>query len=361
MKIKLMLAALGVSLLMPFLTFAESGTLVISQVQVSGDGGANDEFIEIYNPTDVDINLSDWSLQYKTASGVFPLTTKKNFGDLTVPAKKYFLVGNTGYNGSVTADLTHSVFAMSGSSTGATVFLVHSTTLLTSGTDSSIADKLGYGDSPTNSPETSNAPLPASEQSLMRTASDTDNNLVDFALGNTNPRNKVFDTGGGTPPPPPPTPQPNPPPPPPSPQPNPPPPPPPPTPQPNPPPPPPPPPATNVNVVINEIFPHPASNQQEYIELKNIGTAMANLKDWSIVIGDKKFVFGDVQLAPSAILVLTKSQTKLVLSNHPMQTIELKNAAGSLVQSLMFSQPMKRQSYTRTGSIYVWTNPTPGT
>ncbi len=236
MKAKLMFSALVLSLMLPLLTFAESGTLVISQIQISGDGGASDEFVEIYNPTAASINLADWSLQYKTASGTFPLTTKKNLGDITIPANRYVLIANSAYNGSVTPDLVHSVFAMSGSSTGATVFLVHGTALVTSATDTTIADKVGYGDSATNAPEGNNAPLPGSEQALIRVGSDTDNNLANFQIVASNPRNSAFVPNGTTPPPPPPAPQPSPTPPPaPTPQPA---PPPPPAPTPNPPPPP---------------------------------------------------------------------------------------------------------------------------
>ena len=34
--------------------------LVISQIQIEGDGGANDEFVEIYNPTDSCVSLDGW-------------------------------------------------------------------------------------------------------------------------------------------------------------------------------------------------------------------------------------------------------------------------------------------------------------
>ncbi len=38
--------------------------VLISEMQVSGSAGAGDEFIELYNPTDGEENISNWSIQY---------------------------------------------------------------------------------------------------------------------------------------------------------------------------------------------------------------------------------------------------------------------------------------------------------
>ena len=50
--------------------------LVISEVQVGG-GTTDDEFIEIYNPTQSIVDISDWSIQYKGATG--SAFSRKNF------------------------------------------------------------------------------------------------------------------------------------------------------------------------------------------------------------------------------------------------------------------------------------------
>jgi len=67
--------------------------LVISEVQIKGSSVkgdlANDEFIEIYNPTDHDIDLSNWSIQYRGSKSTS--FYKKNFvNDNSIPAKGYF-------------------------------------------------------------------------------------------------------------------------------------------------------------------------------------------------------------------------------------------------------------------------------
>ncbi|MBS1151204.1 MAG: Metal dependent amidohydrolase [Myxococcaceae bacterium] len=86
--------------------------LVISEVAVRGapsDGGTaaanSDEFIELYNPTAVAVDVSGWKLQYKSATGptfsdkaVLPVGT-------SIPSRGYFLVASRSYNGTVVPDL----------------------------------------------------------------------------------------------------------------------------------------------------------------------------------------------------------------------------------------------------------------
>ena len=48
----------------------DNSTVVISQVQISGvgSGNANQEFIELYNPTNTAIDLSKWNLTRESSS-----------------------------------------------------------------------------------------------------------------------------------------------------------------------------------------------------------------------------------------------------------------------------------------------------
>lgn len=128
--------------------------VVISEIQVSG-ADAGDEFIELYNPTDAVVSLSGWSLQYvggavETVSS--STVSKKNFlATSTIAAKSFYLIGRglndigeDGYRGDVTADMTQRTFSLSGVSTGARVFLVSTTTPVESDNDLSILDVLDY-------------------------------------------------------------------------------------------------------------------------------------------------------------------------------------------------------------------------
>ena len=167
--------------------------LVISQIQIEGDGGANDEFVEIYNPTDSCVSLDGWSLQYKSSSGSYPLTSKKNLPNVLVPSHGYFLVSNASYGGSIAADATY-YFSLSGSATGATIFLSSSTTAVSSIGDVSLVDRFGYGSAAGNAPAgvapavPTDAEKPAADWAYVRTGYVGDNSQ-DFSAQASLPHN----------------------------------------------------------------------------------------------------------------------------------------------------------------------------
>jgi len=194
---------------------AKADGLVISEVQIKGSSVkgdlANDEFIEIYNPTDSDIDLSDWSIQYRGSGSVN--FYKKNFvNGNSIPAKGYFLITNDGYNGHMTADMSHDSFQIS--ATGGNIFLINNQIDLINTNGNSIIDKIAYGSGDNLFPETLEFDLvPEANQSLERkntndsTAEslavngnehwqgnnwDSNNNNNDFVLqSNPNPQNSL--------------------------------------------------------------------------------------------------------------------------------------------------------------------------
>ncbi|WP_395840472.1 lamin tail domain-containing protein [Archangium violaceum] len=115
-----------------------------------------DEFVEIYNPTNLAISLNGWKLQYK------PSSTTASFSNLvtlpstaSIPAKGYFLFayknGSVGYSGSVSPDATYSGALTSHN--GGTLQIVNSL--------GSTIDRLAWGSATTTGlvPEGSPAPL----------------------------------------------------------------------------------------------------------------------------------------------------------------------------------------------------------
>ena len=172
---------------------------VIAELYLSG-GSANapytHKFVELHNPTDEDIDLTGWSLQYRAATGgstgSFAVTQLSG----TIPAGGDFLVrGNSnGTNGEAltVADLETS-FTPGG--TGGVIALVDGTTALTSAVTGDVTtdpdwvtaggvDLVGYGNATTF--ETTVAPAPSANnvpRAIVRDgAADTDVNGTDLTV-----------------------------------------------------------------------------------------------------------------------------------------------------------------------------------
>ncbi len=129
--------------------------VVISEVQVGGVD-AGDEFIELYNSGDHDVNLSGWSLQYLSGSAEAvssSTTSKETFGvEDSIKSKEFFLIargkndgGDDGYVGTTTPDYFYRSFSLSGGSNGGVVLLVSTTADVSSLNDGSIESSLFYG------------------------------------------------------------------------------------------------------------------------------------------------------------------------------------------------------------------------
>jgi len=126
---------------------ANANHIVISEIQIEGDA-ADDEFIELYNPTDNIISLNGYSIQYLSGSASSTINIqKKNFPDEAyIAPKSFFLLVNNDASSSLVAkaDMTYS-FSLSGAQKGATVFLVSTTTPLLNVNDLNIVDGISYG------------------------------------------------------------------------------------------------------------------------------------------------------------------------------------------------------------------------
>ena len=177
-----------------FMTSGIANHVVISDVQVEG-ATANDEFVELYNPTNIPISLSGWYLTKKTSGG----NEQNLLADIpigkSIPARGFFLITpQTGYTGPVTADTTYSQTSY--------FIATDNTVILYSDNKITVVDKVGFGDAvdnetlsyPTNPPDNKslqrkiNATL--NESGSYGPAWDTDNNSVDFFIRtNPNPQN----------------------------------------------------------------------------------------------------------------------------------------------------------------------------
>jgi imidazolonepropionase-like amidohydrolase len=90
--------------------------LVISEVSPAGlnptDGGpsgAGDEFVELYNPTAMNVDVSGWKLQYKSATGAtWQDKATLPVGTVIAP-RSYFLIASKSYTGPTAPDLRSAV------------------------------------------------------------------------------------------------------------------------------------------------------------------------------------------------------------------------------------------------------------
>ncbi|MEO9247468.1 ExeM/NucH family extracellular endonuclease [Citricoccus nitrophenolicus] len=208
------MALLSASLVVPAqaATAAPADDNVIINEAYTNGGSANaaftHKFVELHNPTDADISLDGWSIQYRPATGeAAPSGVIELSG--TITAGGYYLVqgSSNGDNGEAlpAVDATGGV---SFSGTNGTLVLANQTEKVslpvgsvTAETEvAGVVDLLGYGTS--NTYETATATGPAANndpKSMTRTNSvDTDDNSADFtASESVTPTNAAGETAGG--------------------------------------------------------------------------------------------------------------------------------------------------------------------
>ncbi|MDP2741381.1 MAG: lamin tail domain-containing protein [bacterium] len=158
--------------------------ILISEIQISGLTDEKEEFVELFNPNNEEIILTDWYLQRKTETGSNYSTFVSNnlFSGKRIGAMGYFLIAREGSSFESFADIiTENSLGDSGSSS----------TLVFKNPNREISDKLGFG--APQEYEASPAQKPEKGKSLGRkwvlnTEQDTDNNLADFEIQNLTPR-----------------------------------------------------------------------------------------------------------------------------------------------------------------------------
>lgn len=169
--------------------FAAVNHVVISEIQVGG-GVSNDEFVELYNPTENPISLTNWRLQRKSETGS---TTQNLVASMsgTISPHAFFLVGHPSYDGVVEPDEVYSA--------SSSAITINSLVTLYSDAGTTVVDKVGLGTALngegtpiTNPLDNGSVERKASSisdlTSMLTTeatagnAEDTDNNSSDFVV-----------------------------------------------------------------------------------------------------------------------------------------------------------------------------------
>jgi uncharacterized protein (TIGR03437 family) len=152
--------------------------VVISEFRTRGPSGASDEFVELYNKGDTDVDISGWKI--KASSNAGTISNRLTIGAGTIiPGRKYFLMANlSGYSGAVPPDQTF------------TSGLVNDGGLAVTLANDAIVDQVGLSSGSAFREGMHLAPLPNdANQSYERkpggalgSTQDTADNFVDFQL-----------------------------------------------------------------------------------------------------------------------------------------------------------------------------------
>jgi hypothetical protein len=114
------------------------------------------------------------------------------------------------------------------------------------------------------------------------------------------------------------------------------------------------------SIIINEIFPNPegSDSDDEFIELKNIGSSSVFLKDWKISDStSKKFIINQ-EIRPNSFLVLKRKQTGIALNNTGGDLVRLYDADNNVVEEVLYvSTAPEGASFSRsTENMFEWTS-----
>jgi len=191
------LAALLAGLSAP--VFAAPGGVVISQVYGGGgNSGATykNDYIELLNTGDTAVTLTNWSVQYASATGTTWQVTKLP-ASVTLAAGQYYLVHEALGSGGTDALTPDATGTIPMSATAGKVALVNSITALAGGKPvDNVVDLVGFGTTAGYYEGSGATPAPSNTLAVIRKNNgclDSNDNSSDFVTGAVAPRNMASD------------------------------------------------------------------------------------------------------------------------------------------------------------------------
>lgn len=289
--------------------------VLITEISPGSKDSATDEFVEIYNPSSVTIDLSADKIQYKSASGK-TWTTKAKIVDGTELAPGQYMVLSSKDN--YTAHLQSGMAQAAGN-----IRLVDAA--------DAVLDQVGWGtaDAALVAPA---EPVPVG-QTISRKLIDSayaqsQNNFDDFLAGEPTPGSptKVAAQSELAP-------------------------------------------AASdfsLDIIINELLPDPASpltdSQDEFIELFNDGSGAQDLTGYSLMdASGHSFKLDGRTIGAAGYLVIRSAESKISLNNDG-DTVKLVAPNGETIDITEdYGKAKSNLSWGRTGDGWSWTSaPTPG-
>ncbi len=294
-----------------------SSSIVISEISMGTSNSASDEFIELYNNAQTDINVSNWTIYYKSSSG--KTWTKKTSlaQNVTIHSHDYLLVATT-------LPSADTVLSSGLAQTGGTIQLRDANNIT--------IDMVGWGTADTSEIQPA---VPAQVDEViyrqfdeqLQTMIDTDNNFADFDISN-NTTPKL-------------------------------------------------PPAIEVPspdiiatypiIILNELLPDPVSplsdSSDEFIELYNPNNTDVNLSGWILKdAGGTSYILKDKIVPALGYLTVLSSESSLSLNNSG-DVVYLYSPDNNLVdESADYGNAKPGITWAVIGDTWSWSSsPTPGT
>ncbi|HCU70563.1 MAG TPA: hypothetical protein DIC35_02270 [Candidatus Moranbacteria bacterium] len=304
---------------------ANTSPVVFSEIQISGSGNSDDDFIEVYNATSLPIDMTGWKLKKKVKSGKeYIIYNFKVESDekIIIPANGYFLWSNKDGDSSKNTLLQF---------TNNSVLSDNYSLALFDGRGD-LVDSLTYGSEHTD-PYSPSIAYYYSGKMEVRTSLERDLEKNIFLLqNNPTPKNNAFiekqtikeeDDGSGEKF------------------------------------------LEDISIRINEIFPDPKEKGEdsEFIEIFNFGTDKIDLSGFALRDASKTgaYVFPASETIDSGeYLAIYKEKSKISLNNSD-ETISLFDPKNNLIDSVEYNKTKEEASFGFDGENFRWSKyGTPG-
>jgi hypothetical protein len=152
--------------------------IVINEVQTAGSGGAEDEWVELFNPSSCPIDISGWILKHESINGTTADTVWTASSGVSLGAQGYGVVAGTAYTGAATPIGSFNTGVLAADGGGLGLY----------DTSATLIDSVGYGSGATNEyVQNQPATAPPSAESAARTPNgvNTHDNAADFSIATT--------------------------------------------------------------------------------------------------------------------------------------------------------------------------------
>lgn len=107
--------------------------------------------------------------------------------------------------------------------------------------------------------------------------------------------------------------------------------------------------ASREDIIINEIFPNPSGSdwEQEFIEIKNVSRTNIDLTSWKIANSAKQnFILPSLIMMPQSLTVFYRPQTNLAL-NNAKDKITLSAKDGKIIDQIDYKSAPENQSWQK--------------